>query len=106
MNVNAKTWFPANAQRYFVKSTDIEDGSFLRINNVTLGYTLPKIVASKLLMQNFRIYATVNNLRTFTKYTGYDPEVTARNSDPLTSGVDFAAYPRSRAYVLGVNATF
>ncbi len=106
MNVNAKTWFPANAQRYFVKSTDIEDGSFLRINNVTLGYTLPRIVAAKLRMQNFRIFATVNNLKTFTKYTGYDPEVTARNSDPLTSGVDFAAYPRARAYVLGVNATF
>lgn len=106
LNTNAKTWFPSAAQRYFVKNTDIEDGSFLRINNVTLGYTLPTVWASKLKMQNFRIYGTINNLKVFTKYSGYDPEVTARNSDPLTPGVDFAAYPRARVYVLGVNATF
>ena len=106
LNVNAKTWFPAAAQRYFVKNTDIEDGSFLRINNVTLGYTLPTAMTSRLKMQSFRIYGTINNLKVFSNYTGYDPEVTARNNDPLTPGVDFAAYPRARVYVLGVNATF
>jgi TonB-dependent starch-binding outer membrane protein SusC len=106
LNVNAKTWSPANAQRYFVKSTDIEDGSFLRVNNVTVGYTLPFLVASRIKMQSLRIYATVNNLKVFTNYSGYDPEVTARNNDPLTPGVDFAAYPRARVFVFGVNATF
>lgn len=106
LNVNAKTWSPVNSQRYFVKSTDIEDGSFLRINNITLGYTLPTLILSKLRIQSLRVYGTVNNVKVFTNYSGYDPEVTARNNDPLTPSVDFAAYPRARVYVLGINATF
>jgi TonB-dependent starch-binding outer membrane protein SusC len=106
LNTNAKTWSPPNAQRYFVKSTDIEDGSFLRINNVTLGYTLPLLIAAKLKIQSLRIYGTVNNLKVFTNYTGFDPEVATRNSDALTPGVDFAAYPRARVFVFGINATF
>jgi TonB-linked SusC/RagA family outer membrane protein len=106
LNANAKIWFPAAAQRYFVKNTDIEDGSFLRISNVTLGYTLPNVLTSKLRMQSLRIFGTINNLKVFTNYTGYDPEVTARNADPLTPGVDFAAYPRARVYVFGINANF
>ena len=106
LNVNAKTWSPANAQRYFVKSTDIEDGSFLRVNNITLGYTLPKLLSAKLRVQQLRLFGTINNLKVFTKYTGFDPEVTARNSDPLTPSVDFAAYPRAKVFVFGVNATF
>ncbi len=106
LNVNAKIWSPVNSQRYFVKSTDIEDGSFLRINNVTLGYTLPQTLSSKLRIQNLRIYATVNNLKTFTNYTGFDPEVGTRTLDPLTPGVDFAAYPRAKVFVFGINASF
>lgn len=106
LNANAQTWSPVNSNRFFVKSTDIEDGSFLRINNITLGYTLPTLVASRIKMQQLRLFATVNNLKVFTKYSGYDPEVTARNTDPLTPGVDFAAYPRARVYVFGINATF
>jgi TonB-dependent starch-binding outer membrane protein SusC len=106
LNVNAKIWSPVNSQRYFVKSTDIEDGSFLRINNVTLGYTLPQKLMSKLRIQTLRLYATVNNVKTFTNYSGFDPEVATRNNDPLTLGVDFAAYPRARVYVFGINATF
>jgi TonB-dependent starch-binding outer membrane protein SusC len=106
LNTNAKIWSPVNSQRYFVKSTDIEDGSFLRINNITLGYTLPKELTSKAKIQNLRIYGTINNLKVFTHYSGFDPEVATRNSDPLTPGVDFAAYPRARVFVFGVNATF
>jgi TonB-dependent starch-binding outer membrane protein SusC len=106
LNVNAKIWSPVNSQRYFVKSTDIEDGSFLRLNNVTLGYTLPTILTNKIKMQSLRIYVTANNLKTFTNYSGFDPEVATRNSDPLTPGVDFAAYPRAKVFVFGVNATF
>lgn len=106
LNANATTWSPATAQRYFVKSTDIEDGSFLRINNVTLGYSLPKLLLARFKMSQCRIFATVNNLAVFTKYSGFDPEVTARRTDPLTPGVDFGAYPRSKVYVFGINASF
>ena len=106
LNTNAQIWSPVNSQRYFVKSTDIEDGSFLRVNNITLGYTLPTILTAKLKIQSLRLYGTVNNLKVFTNYSGYDPEVATRNSDPLTPGVDFAAYPRARVFVFGVNATF
>ena len=106
LNANAQIWSPATAQRYFVKSTDIEDGSFLRLNNITLGYTFPNALIKRLKMSQLRLYATVNNLKVFTNYTGYDPEVTARRTDPLTPGVDFGAYPRSRTYVFGVNVSF
>jgi TonB-dependent starch-binding outer membrane protein SusC len=106
LNTNAQIWSPVNSQRYFVKSTQIEDGSFLRLNNITMGYSLPLAWTSRIKIQNLRVYATVNNLKVFTKYSGYDPEVATRNSDPLTPGVDFAAYPRAKVFVFGVNATF
>jgi TonB-dependent starch-binding outer membrane protein SusC len=106
LNANAQIWSPVNSQRYFVKNTQIEDGSFLRVNNITMGYTLPLAWTSRLKIQNLRVYGTVNNLKVFTKYSGFDPEVATRNSDPLTPGVDFAAYPRARVFVFGVNATF
>jgi len=93
-------------QRWWLHSWAVEDGSYLRINNITLGYTLPKNIMNKIKMSNIRFYATVNNLYTFTNYSGYDPDVTARRSDPLTPGVDFAAYPRARTWVFGVNLTF
>lgn len=80
----------------------IEDGSFLRINNVSLGYTFPKkwITATKI--SNLRIYFTAYNLHVFTKYSGYDPEVSVINS-AITRGVDFSAYPRSKSFVTGLN---
>ena len=106
LNTNAKIWSPANAQRYFVKSSDIEDGSFVRVNNVTLGYTLPEKILNRIGISRLRLYATANNLKVFTNYSGYDPEMTTRTADPLTSGVDFAGYPRSRTYIFGVNVTF
>lgn len=106
LNANAKIWTPVRVQRWWLHSWAIEDGSYLRINNVTLGYTLPKNLLSKLRMTTFRIYGTVNNLATITNYSGFDPDVTARRSDPLTPGVDFAAYPRAKAWVMGVNITF
>jgi TonB-dependent starch-binding outer membrane protein SusC len=106
LNANAKIWSPVRTQRWWLHSWAIEDGSYLRFNNLTLGYTLPKNISSKAKMSSFRVYATVNNLGTITNYTGYDPDVTARRSDPLTPGVDFAAYPRSRTWVFGVNVTF
>jgi TonB-linked SusC/RagA family outer membrane protein len=106
LNANAKIWTPVRVQRWWLHSWAVEDGSYLRINNFSLGYTLPKDLLSKMKIQNLRIYGTVNNLATITGYSGYDPDVTARRSDPLTPGVDFAAYPKSRVWVFGVNVTF
>jgi TonB-dependent starch-binding outer membrane protein SusC len=106
LNANAKIWSPVRVQRWWLHSWAIEDGSYLRLNNVTLGYTLPKSVLNKMKISSLRIYGTVNNLATFTNYSGYDPDVTARRSDPLTPGVDFAAYPRARTWLFGVNVTF
>jgi TonB-dependent starch-binding outer membrane protein SusC len=106
LNANAKIWSPVRTQRWWLHSWAIEDGSYLRFNNITLGYTLPKEISMKAKMSTFRVYATINNVATITNYSGYDPDVTARRTDPLTPGVDFAAYPRSRSFVVGVNVTF
>jgi TonB-linked SusC/RagA family outer membrane protein len=100
-NKNAKIWKPT--QQLFLHSWAVEDGSFLRVNNITVGYTLPKALTTRAKVQQLRFYVTLNNLYTFTKYTGYDPEVNTRRSSPLTPGVDYAAYPRSRAFLFGMN---
>ncbi len=83
----------------------LEDGSYLRLNTITLGYTLPKKIVQKAKINNARVYCTLNNIYTFTNYTGYDPEVSASGS-ALTPGVDDSSYPRSKSWVLGVNLTF
>lgn len=80
----------------------IENGSFLRINNVSLGYTLPSNWLKSLKIANARFYVTAYNLHVFTNYSGYDPEVSVINN-PLTPGVDFSAYPRPRSFVAGIN---
>lgn len=83
----------------------IEDGSYLRLSTITLGYTLPKSIVQRAKISNARIYCTLNNIYTFTNYTGYDPEVSATSS-ALTPGVDNSSYPRSKSWVIGVNLTF
>jgi hypothetical protein len=83
----------------------IEDGSYLRLSTITLGYTLPKNIVKRAKINNARIYCTLNNIYTFTDYTGYDPEVSATSS-ALTPGIDNSSYPRSKSWVLGVNLTF
>ncbi len=83
----------------------VEDGSFLRINNITLGYTFPKKWLQRACIANARIYCTLNNIHTFTKYSGYDPEV-ASSSSALNPGIDDSSYPRAKSYVVGVNLTF
>jgi TonB-linked SusC/RagA family outer membrane protein len=102
LNKDASIWTPTRG-RYLLHSWAIEDGSFLRINNLTLGYSLPKKMIAKAKLTQLRFYVTANNVYTFTKYTGYDPEVNTRRGTPLTPGVDYAAYPRSRALLFGVN---
>ncbi len=106
MNANTTLWTPTTGN-YALTSYAIEDGSFLRISNVTLGYTLPQSLVKKTgFISKLRVYGTVNNLYTFTKYTGYDPEANTRRSNPLTPGIDYAAYPRSRYVLAGINLIF
>ncbi len=96
---NNKTVVSDNSSYY------LEDGSYLRLNTITLGYTLPKKLIQKARISNLRVYCTLNNIHTFTDYTGYDPEVSASGS-ALTPGVDNSSYPRSKSWVLGINLTF
>jgi TonB-dependent starch-binding outer membrane protein SusC len=86
----------------------IEDGSYIRIKNITLGYTFPKSMLSKVKIENVRVYANIQNLYTFTRYTGYDPEVGASTQDStgLTFGVDNGRYPSPLTCSFGLNITF
>lgn len=86
----------------------VEDGSFLRIKNITLGYTFPKALLNKAKIENLRVYVNIQNLYTFTKYTGYDPEVGASTQDSsgLTYGLDNGRYPSPAMYSFGLNITF
>jgi TonB-linked SusC/RagA family outer membrane protein len=104
LNANTTGWTPP-AGAYFLHSYAIEDGSFLRLNNLTIGYSLGKDFTKQLGLSNFRLYFTMNNVFTVTGYSGYDPEANTRRN-PLTPGVDYAAYPRSRFILSGVDITF
>ncbi|HEY4065017.1 MAG TPA: SusC/RagA family TonB-linked outer membrane protein [Puia sp.] len=109
LNKGAKYWIPvvgSSATTFSPQSWAVEDGSFIRINNITLGYTLPLSVISHLKIARLRVYGTVNNVAVLTGYSGYDPEVNTRSSTPVTPGVDYSAYPRSRSFIAGVNVTF
>ena len=88
-----------------ISSRIIEDGSFLRLKTATLGYTLPKAKITKAGLSNVRFYLAAQNLWTWTSYSGYDPEVSVRNS-ALTPGLDFSSYPRSLSVSFGVNLAF
>jgi TonB-dependent starch-binding outer membrane protein SusC len=106
LNRNATLWTPlTTSTSFYVNSWAVEDASFLRINNITMGYTLPTHLLERARISKLRVYGTVNNLKVFTNYSGYDPEVNTRRATPITAGVDYAAYPRSRAFILGVNLT-
>jgi TonB-linked SusC/RagA family outer membrane protein len=83
----------------------LEDGSFLRLTNITFGYSLPKALLNRAHISNLRLYCTLNNIYTWTNYSGYDPEVSATSS-VLTRGVDNSAYPRAKSWVIGLNLTF
>ncbi len=106
LNENTTFWTPSSGA-YFLHSYAIEDASFLRISNLTLGYTMPQdLIRKSKFISNLRVYATVNNLWTITGYSGFDPEANTRRASPLTPSVDYAAYPRSRYVLAGINMTF
>lgn len=107
LNRNASIFHPAAVTTMQLIDYAVEDASFLRINNITVGYTLPKTWMKKAFLQNVRIYLTGYNLFCWTNYTGADPEVdTSSKRNALTPGVDYAAYPKSRSFVGGINITF
>jgi TonB-linked SusC/RagA family outer membrane protein len=106
LNANATIWSPIlNANSFYVNSYAVENGSFLRVNNITLGYTIPSSLLKRVKVNRLRVYGTVNNLAVISGYSGYDPEVNTRRGTPVTPGVDYSAYPRSRAFIFGVNLT-
>lgn len=98
---NARTTGQNNA----VSSRWVEDGSYLRIQNVTLGYRLPASVINRLKLQQVRVYLSAQNLYTWTKYLGYNPEV-SNYEGPLTGGVDYGSFPLARTISAGINIGF
>lgn len=105
INNNATLWSPV-MPKFVFHSWGVEDGSFLRLNTLTFGYTLPHHLTKQWYIQRLRLFFTGTNLFCATKYTGYDPEVSTRRKVPYTSGVDYSAYPKSRGFNFGVNITF
>ena len=99
------SWHDNQQGNMYVHSWAVEDASYLRLSNVTLGYTFPKQMVKKVGLSKIRLYATGSNLFVWTPYTGFDPEVSNMRS-PLTPGVDFGAYPRSRSFIFGINIAY
>lgn len=108
-------WTPSNASntipsakgyvRYDIYSRYVEDGSFLRLKNITLGYTLPAKLTQRFWVSTLRFYLTAQNLFCLTAYSGADPEVSMRSS-ALMPSFDYGAYPKSRSYTVGVQINF
>ncbi len=84
----------------------IEDGSFLRCSDITLSYSLPKKIVSKIKFTNVSVYASVKNAFLITNYSGYDPEVNSFAFDGTRPGIDMSSYPNTRSYILGLNVSF
>lgn len=95
---------PMDMNQEVTASQFVEDGSFLRCNDITIGYTLPTKLVNRAHLQKLRFYASLTNPFIITKYSGYDPEVDIQSG--LTPNYDFNRYPRSRGYVIGLNLTF
>ncbi|MGC1391147.1 MAG: TonB-dependent receptor, partial [Bacteroidales bacterium] len=89
---------------YLPSDKFIQDGSFTRLRNVTLGYTLPSAVTKKIAINQLRIYIKGSNIYTLSKFTGYTPEI--GSSDVLSNGIDYGTYPVTSVYSFGINLTF
>ena len=89
-----------------ISSRYVEDGSYLRIQNFTIGYSLPQDLISKCKISRLRFYGTAQNLYTFTNYSGYDPEIGSFNQNVLLSGIDNGRYPIARTFSIGLNLEF
>jgi TonB-linked SusC/RagA family outer membrane protein len=95
---------PAGNNRFSTRW--LEDGSYVRLKNVTLAYTIPAAISKHAAIQNLRVYVTAQNLITWTHYLGYDPEVSSNPFSTTAPGIDYGVYPQSRTFTAGVNATF
>ena len=103
-NEGRTLWNPTDVQKNVTHSYFIEDGSFLRCSDITIGYTLPKKLTQKWSISKARFYVSASNLFIITGYSGYDPEVDIQTG--LTCGMDYNRYPRSRMFAFGTNITF
>ncbi|SEJ50237.1 TonB-linked outer membrane protein, SusC/RagA family [Dyadobacter koreensis] len=98
----ASTTRPANR----ISTRQIEDGSYLRLKNIQLAYNLPSSVTKSLHVQGIRFYVTAQNYVTWTKYSGYDPEVNRFGQDSRSQGFDYASYPAAKTLIFGLNVSF
>ena len=89
-----------------VSDAYVEDGSYIRLQNISLSYTLPRKLIQKIYLSNAKIYCNIQNLFTITKYDGFDPEVGSHQGNALLNGVDYSRYPSPRIYTVGVNLQF
>jgi TonB-linked SusC/RagA family outer membrane protein len=96
----------SNTNNVYISDRYVEDGSYMRIQNVTIGYKLPARLARKAMLSNLRLYASIQNLHTFTNYSGYDPEVGMFNSSIRLMNVDMGHYPVPRSITIGANVEF
>ena len=103
-NAGRTLWNPTDVTKKVTHSYFIEDASFLRCSDITVGYNLPKSVLKKIGIQKARFYLSASNLFIITGYSGYDPEVDIQTG--LTCGMDYNRYPRSRTFTFGTNITF
>ena len=105
LNANTTMWSPY-MQHFVLTDWAIENASFLRLNTLTLGYTLPASLVQRAGISNLRFYVTAYNVFTVTKYSGSDPEADCIRKTNLTPNVDYSGYPRSRQLVVGLNLNF
>lgn len=99
-------WGVGSGTHTRASSWQIEEGSFIRIREITIGYRLPQEVLSKIKIQGLRVYTSANNPFTWTKYSGYNPEVSSNFGSALTPGEEFGNYPISRSFNVGINLNF
>ena len=105
INAGKSMYNPAAASTMVITDYALENADFLRLQNVTIGYSLPKQWIKKIYLENVRIYFTGYNLFCLTSYSGYDPEVDV-SKNAMCPGIDYAAYPKSRSFVMGINVGF
>jgi len=105
MNTNTTMWSPYMTRHVF-SDWAVEDGSYLRLNTLSLGYNIPSKIVKKAHIQNLRFYVSAYNVFILTNYSGFDPEVSSRRNTGLTPGLDYSAYPKSKQLLYGLNLTF
>jgi TonB-linked SusC/RagA family outer membrane protein len=119
-NYYANHWTPTNASNRYARALAnddntlnsvpsdvwVEDGSFLKLKNLSIGYTLPASFTNRYTMTRIRVYVSFQNLFTITKYNGLDPEIGIQGGNPTQNGVDNGTYPSSRFYTFGLNVLF